>query len=315
MPTCRIAVDIGATNLRVAAFTGERGMGKPLEGCTPRGGGAEAVVDAVVGKIHKIAPDPASISGICVGVPAPVDPRTGYVREVSNLPEIAGAHLLSLLSERLTAPLFVRNDAALATLGEHRRGAGEGVQDMVYVTISTGIGGGLIAGGRLVTGSRGYAGEVGELLVPSRSGKAAAPVSIETVASGAAIAAAARRALEKGEKSLLRKFPSIAAREVCEAAKVGDPVAKRIIENAMQAVAFGIVDVIHLLNPERVVLGGGLMKSHKLVLSLIEETVRNLAMKSSLHEKMIVRGKLGDKAGLHGADAFLVEMATKGALT
>ena len=316
MTTCRIAVDIGATNLRVARFENDRDIRRLLRP-TPRGSGAEAVADEIAAMIGELAPDRTIISAVCVGVPAPVDPHTGYVREVSNLPEIEGVHLLPLLGARIPAPLFVRNDAALATLGEHRRGAGNGVQDMVYVTISTGIGAGLIAGGRLVTGSRGYAGEVGELLVPRVSGDATRPVSIESVASGAAMAKAARQALDDGDESMLRGLPSITAREVVQMSEAGDRLARRIFENAMRSLAFGIVDVIHLLNPEKVVLGGGVMRSEEPVLRSIKKTVKELAMKSSLRDDvddLIVAGTLGDNAGLHGADAFLTEAALQGAL-
>jgi glucokinase len=215
-----------------------------------------------------------------------------------------------MLTRHLATRVSVRNDAALAALGEHRHGAGRGVQNMVYVTISTGIGGGMIVDGRLVKGAGGYAGEIGELLVPATSGDPSMPVKLETVASGSAIATAAMRALDNDEESVLRNASAdrMTSRMVAEAARGGDRMALRIMHTAARSIAFGIVDVIHLLNPERIVLGGGVMDSADIVMPVIGETVNRLAMKASLPP--IVAGALGDDAGLFGAAAFLEETSS-----
>jgi len=279
----RVACDIGATNLRVASFDA-RGIVLRAETATPHGGGADAIVGALVEKISEVVPARTAISGICAGVPAPVDARRGLVREASNLPELVGVRLLPLLREYFPVPLLIRNDAMLATVGEHRFGAGRGVRNMAYFTISTGIGGGIIAGGRLFAGARGHAGEMGEMIF----GDPTNPAKLETVASGGAIA---------------RLASAASGRAVAEAARLGDPSARRIIETAAAYIAFGVVNVLHLFNPELVVLGGGVMRSADLILPIVRKTAARLAMASSHVE--IVAGSLGDDAGLFGGAALL----------
>ena len=171
----------------------------------------------------------------------------------------------------------------------------------------------MIVGGRLVSGAGGYyAGEVGELLVPNTSGDPMAPVKLEDVGSGNAIAKAALRALNNGEESVLRAKMStpgaITSLAVAEAARGGDRVALRILQSAAAYIGFGVVDVMHLVNPERVVLGGGVMKSADLIRPVIDRTIDQFAMESSRSNIKVVSGELGDNAGLFGAAAFLAEM-------
>lgn len=289
MKALRIACDVGATNLRVALFDGGRII-RCSHAKTPHGGGAAEIIRTLVEKIGKAVPATGKIGGICVGVPALVDSRTGLVRESSNLPELVGLRLLPLLRKHFSVPLFVRNDAMLATLGEHRFGAGRGVRNMVYFTISTGIGGGIIAKGRLLAGARGHAGEMGELRVPDLAGDPMNPAKLEDVASGNAIA---------------RLASAVSSRAVAKEARAGEPSACRTIQNAATAIGFGVVNVLHVLNPELVVLGGGVMKSAGLILPIVRKTVARLAMVSS--RVKIVRGALGDKAGLFGGAVLLEE--------
>jgi glucokinase len=308
MNTCIIAVDIGATNLRAACLENDGVIVSRSRGNTPHDGGAEAIVNAAVEMIRRVTPAKTDVRGICIGVPAPVDPETGYIDEASNLPALEGVSLLPLFVAHFSTPVAIRNDAALATMGEHRYGAGRGVQNMAYVTISTGIGGGVIVGGRLMSGAGNYAGEIGELLMPSMSGDPFMPANLESLASGSAIAAAATRALNDGEESILRELApnpaAVTSRIVADAARRGDRLALRILRTAATYIGFGIVDVVHLLNPERVVLGGGVMGSADLVMPVIRETVARFAMESSQRNLTIIEGTLGDDAGLLGGAAF-----------
>jgi len=153
---------------------------------------------------------------------------------------------------------------------------------------------------------------VGELLVPNASGDPMAPVKLEDVGSGNAIAKAALRALKDGEESVLRAKMStpgkIDSRAVAKAARGGDRMALRILRRAAAYIGFGVVDVMHLVNPERVVLGGGVMNSADLMLPVIHRTIKRFAMESSRSNIKVVPGELGDDAGLFGAAAFLAEM-------
>ena len=139
-----------------------------------------------------------------------------------------------------------------------------------------------------------------------------APVSLEEVGSGNAIAKAALRALNDGEESVLRAamFTSdpITSLAVAKAARSGDRMALRILQSAAAYIGFGVVDVMHLVNPERVVLGGGVMNSADLILPVIHRTIDQFAMESSRSNIKVVPGELGDDAGVFGAAAFLAEM-------
>jgi glucokinase len=215
--------------------------------------------------------------------------------------------LRALLEERLGLPAAVENDANAAALGEAWVGAGRGVADLVYITVSTGVGGGLILGGELYSGVSGTAGEVGHMTValdgpPCFCGQ---PGHLEGMASGRAIARAAREAVARGDVSTLRRLPpeEISARTVAEAARAGDAVALAIYERAGTALGAAVASLVNLLNPSLIILGGGVMQAGDLIMAPLRRAARERAFARPLEAVRLVPAALGEDVGLVGAAA------------
>lgn len=256
---------------------------------------------------------------VAVGVSfgGPVDVAEGRVRLSHHVPGWEDFLLRAWLAQRFAAPVAVENDANVAALGEWRFGAGQGCASLLYITVSTGIGGGWILDGRVYHGADGLAGEIGHMTVQpggptctcGRRG------CLEAVAAGPAIARRARERLraESGRGELLRRQVSgdvtaITARDVSEAAATGDEIARGVLHEAAAWLGWAIGSAIVLLNPERVVIGGGVSKSG----AGYFEAVRAAAQKHVLPGMRvdIVPAALGDDAPLWGAVALAESLLT-----
>jgi len=259
--------------------------------------------------LQALPESPEELLGVGIGAPGPLDPATGVIIKTPNLPW-ENLPLVRLVQEALGCTVYLGNDADVAALAEHRLGAGKGARHMVYMTISTGIGGGVIMDGKLLTG-RGQGGEIGHMtIIPDgpvcSCGK---PGHLEALASGTAIARIARERLAAGEESTLRGIPAsgITAAAVGDAAKAGDPMAADIVQQAGHHIGISIASLMHLLNPEIVVLGGGVTEIGDLLFDSIHEAVRRYAMHPRYWEGTpIVRSALGGEVGLLGAAALVM---------
>ncbi len=253
------------------------------------------------------------IAGIGIGLASPVVPETGIMYNPPNIPALDGVSFKSMWEKKLDWPVLVGNDATLGALGEHRYGAGVGARILVYITISTGIGGGVVVNGVPLMGAYGMAGEIGHASV-DRNGplcKCGNVGCLEEIASGRAIAERARREIEERSGSLIREMVSgdvdrISAKTVFDAAIMGDPVAREILEDVARSLGVGLVNVLHILNPDVIVIGGGVSQSWDYlwpgVRSHIEtytmDHIRKMSFKLSV-------SSLGDDIGLLGAAALV----------
>lgn len=302
-----VGVDLGGTNIRAALVTGPGTHGPPVHLATPAHEGPTAVLDTIAQAVRAAAGDEA-LGGVAIGIPGPLDPSTGRVYEAPNLPGWHGLEAERLLKERLRCPVAVHNDAKMATYAEWQLGAGKGTQHMVFLTVSTGVGGGIVANGRLLTGAAGTAGELGHINVepdgpPCTQGHLGC---LEGVASGTAIARRACDALAAGVPSLLRRPDptTIDARAVEQAARAGDPLARRLYDEAGRALGRAIGGYINVLSPEVVVIGGGLINTRELLLDPLKTAVAELAFEVARHACRIEVAALGTDAGLVGAVAW-----------
>jgi len=257
---------------------------------------------------------PGRLVAIGVSFGGPVDATRGLVRLSHHVPGWEEIPLADRLRAELGAPAAVDNDANVAALGEWRFGAGRGSASLLYVTISTGIGGGWVLGGRIWGGADGMAGEIGHMIV--RPGGAACACGrrgcTEAEASGWAIAAKARERLETGNwkleagSALLAltggRTDSITAQHVAQAAESGDALAQAVMEEAARALGSALGAAISLMNPERVVLGGGVTKAGARWWRTVRAEARATAFDQSRTE--IVPAFLGDDAPLWGAIAL-----------
>jgi glucokinase len=311
-----LALDLGGTNARAAVVTPDGTLASRRSGPTPMADGASAVVDYCAGLMeaalteHRSAGGAAPIAiGICA--PGPLDARTGTLIDPPNLrDEWWGFPLAPTLSERFGVPAVLEKDTNVSILGEAVFGAGRGAADLVYLTISTGIGGAVLSGGRLLTGPDGVAGELGHLTVDMDGPLCGcgARGHLEAIASGTGIANAARLALEAGEPATtLRRVAGevaprpLSAADVARAADLGDAVAGVIIERARRAVAVSVVSIVDVFGPDAVILGGGISIAWgERLVGPAREAVAATAFAIQAARAKIVPAALGDDVGLVG---------------
>ncbi len=274
--------------------------------------GLDAVLDRIATLVREVVADLplTEVAAVALAVPGPVDTTTHVVRFAPNL-GWEDVPVCDLLRPRVGRPILVGNDANLAALGEHRFGAGRGFDHVIYITVSTGVGGGIIVDGHLLQGQHGYAAEIGHHIVVADG-----PVCgcgnrgcLEAVASGTAIAREARAAILAGRSPRLREMCAgdverVDARMVTEAARGGDAVARDILQRAGHYLGIGIVNLLHIFNPRRVILGGGVMNAGPLITEPMWAAIRERARPIYLEDFDIVPAALGDDVGILGAAAL-----------
>lgn len=310
-----ISVDFGGTQIRAARFGADLRLEARVAGPTMAQEGPEAVLRRIEAAIHEVYPEDGDVAALGVASPGPLDSRRGVILFASNLPGWMDVPLRDHLAGSIGVPTFVGNDANLAALGEHRFGAGRGWQDLVYLTISTGIGGGIVSGGCLFEGGRGLGGEVGHIVVeaegpPCRCG---ARGCLEALAAGPAIARAARAAVSGGRESLLLDrvggvMERISAREVSAAARDGDALAREVLDRAGFYIGVALTTLMVLLNPSLFIIGGSVARAGPLLFEPIQRTVQARAPEPYWRGVPILPAALGDDAGLMGALALALDV-------
>ena len=304
-----VAVDLGGTQIRVALSDLEGNFVRRDNCPTEASQGQEAVLRRLAARIQEVRQgfSDTDILGVGIGSPGPVDALAGLIISPPNLPGWEEVPLRDLLEQRTSLPVRLANDANAAALGEWAFGKGRGRQNVVYVTISTGIGGGVILGGRVLEGAHGMAGEFGHMIV--RAGGPACnlghPGCLEGLASGTAVA---RRAAESVAAGIATTIPEhvapgsvLDARAVAAAAAAGDGVARAILQDAGEALGLGIASLINAFDPSRVVVGGGLSRAWSLLRPSLESALTTVVMSPDHRQIDVVTAALGDDAGLVGA--------------
>ncbi|MCS0603772.1 ROK family protein [Streptomyces sp. LP11] len=290
-----LGVDIGRTWLRVAvvdldgAVAARADVRNRARTSTALAG---LVVDTARRVIADAALDPAAVVHGVVGTPGVYDPARRRVRYAAHLPGWGRAGIVDRLGEELGMPLEVHNDANLAALGEYTYGAGAGSRLLAYLLIGTGLGMGVVAEGRLCTGAHGLAGEIGFLPWPGGP----KPERLEDAVSGVAVVAAARRFGMSGR---------LTAKAVFDAARLGVPAAVRAVELEAERVAYTVAAAAAVLDPDLIVLGGGVGQGVDLLLGPVREHLRAL---TPLRPR-IAPSRLGEDAVLLGAVATALDTA------
>ena len=296
-----LAVDLGGTELR-AAMVDESGAVLAYAACaTDSRGGPAAVMAQMVdllGRIEREVGIRAPV-GLGIAAPGPLDAVAGIAIAP---PTLEGWHDVPLAAEmqaRLGLPVRIENDANAAALGEWRFGAGRGTRHMVFVTVSTGIGGGVIADGRLLHGDRGLAAEIGHMTID-----ATATESLFGGAPGAWEALASGTALGRDATALAGPGP-ITARHVVEAARIGDPLACALLDREARLLGIGFTNLLHLYAPERIIMGGGVAAGLDLMRDHIAATIRERAL-APYRNVPVIAAALGPQAGLVGAASLVL---------
>ncbi len=310
-----VVVDLGGTQIRAARFSSDCVLEKRISIQTDSERGVDAVWTSVESAIEKVwLPESQGvIQSIGVGAPGPMDYINGILRFAPNLPGWENIRFRDKLMDTFPVPVFVGNDADLAALAENRFGAGRDVDSMIYLTISTGIGGGMIFGDRLFTGGNGLGGEVGHMTIDPHG-----PVCscgnhgcLEVMASGTAIARRARERLSQGESSILCNSVSgdlsrITAKMVSLAGQQGDAFAISVFQEAGTYIGSALVSLMYMLNPSLFVLGGSVTLAGALLMDPIMETIKTRAPRVYQDQTQVVLAGLGDDVVLWGALALSI---------
>jgi glucokinase len=310
-----VGIDLGGTQIRAVLARPDGTILARYRTRTAPEDGPEAVLGRIVAAARTVMAQAGGVPivGVGAGSPGPLDCRDGVVLAAPNLGWV-NVPLKSRLEHELGIPVVVGNDANAAALAERRFGAGRGVDNLVYITISTGIGGGIITDGRLLLGRRGFAGEIGHTTVephgpPCKCGNIGC---LETLAAGPAIARAAAERIGRGEPSLVASLAEgdlkrITTEIVADAARKGDRLAIEVLQNAAFYVGVALVNLIHLLEPELILIGGGVAHAGDLLFDTVRSVVRERAIACMAEGVRIERAALGDDAGVLGAIALFLE--------
>jgi glucokinase len=309
-----IGVDLGGTRVRVARLDTALNIIERHETLTLAHEGYDATIKRIKGLIRRVLPtdDATPIAGIGVSAPGPLNPQTGVVVAPPNLPGWHNVPLGDILHEEFNLPIYVGNDANVAALAEVARGAAHGHRHAIYITVSTGIGSGIIYDGRLLLGKTGLAAEAGHMIMLADGTRVS---SLEKEAAGPALARQARARIEAGESTLIAELVAgdldkIDARVIGIAANQGDQMAVDIVERCGKFVGLGIVTLLHLFNPEIVIIGGGVSNIGDLLFSRIRATIEQHSLDSAYWDdlKLVPAGLAGDVSVIGAA----VLVATKG---
>jgi glucokinase len=305
-----VGVDLGGTQLRVAVAD-DRGRLRTVDRRpTEAARGRQHVIDRIVVAVGEALEADGTLArrvrALGIGLPGPVDPSAGLVISPANLPGFRNVPLNRILTRATGIPSFLHHDAHLAALGEHRRGAGRGASEMIYVTVSTGIGAGLVLRGELYAGAHGIAGEVGHIMVQPDGPLCTCGNRgcVEAIASGTGIARAARELGARTPASALHRVETPSAEDVARAARAGDQLANGILETAGTYLGIAMGTLINLFNPQVIVLGGSVLKAGAPLLKPMRRSMTASSWKAARRGLRIVRPALGDDAGLIGAVEF-----------
>lgn len=304
-------VDIGGTAIKTGLFDMEGKLLHKWEFNTVKTGDGRDIIksaaDFIKDKINELKLDINNIKGIGVGIPGPVKDN-GEVQELANLG--LGHFNIEEEMERLTGlKVKAGNDANVAALGEIRYGSGKGFKSMVFVTLGTGVGGGIIINGKIHAGSNGAAGEIGHILVDygeTRLCGCKKKGCLEQYASATGIVWLAGQMLARSdEASALRSLNSISAKDVFDHAKRGDALALKAVDKACRYLAIALSHVAQVVDPEAFVIGGGVSKAGNILIDTVKKYYEGYVM-DSLKGKEFRLASLGNDAGIYGSAGLIL---------
>jgi len=311
-----VGVDVGGTKI-LAALVDSSGAVLGRERCpTPRGGAPKEVLEAVLTLIEDLATasglETTALKAVGLAVPGIVDPVKGRVVCTPNM-NLSGLEVVSRMEKRLGTPVVLGNDVNLGTLGEKWLGAARTAQSVVGIFVGTGIGGGVILDGRVVEGARGAAGEIGHIVMQVGGPRCGCGNRgcLEALASRTAIERDIRQALDAGEKSILTRLADdgdlavIRSRMLKKALRRRDPLVTRVLRTAGVYLGHACLTVRHLLDPETIVLGGGVMEAcGDFLMPIVSDIVASDSLPGAKRGGQVLLSALGDDAVALGAVAL-----------
>ncbi|ADL53435.1 ROK family protein [Clostridium cellulovorans] len=306
-----IGIDLGGTKISGALATVEGDIISQYTVPTKASEGELPVLGRIIETIEKVLEEGKAVveevKSIGIGSPGPLDTKTGVIITTPNLP-FKNFKLVQPIVEKFGIPTYLDNDANAAAIGEYVFGAGKGTENMVFITVSTGIGGGAIINGKAFRGSTSNALEVGHMTLEQDG-----PICgcgnhgcAEALASGTAIGKRAKEAVTQGLKTSLANYENPGSYEVFQEAAKGDDVAKEILDKALTYLGICVGNVITSFDPEMVIIGGGVSQGGAVVFDKVKEVVKERCFETLAENCKIVPAGLGTDAGVKGAVALAI---------
>ena len=304
-----VGVDLGGTKIYTALVDLEGNIIKEKAVETLAFEGENAVMGRIIDTINYVidGSEKNLIKSIGIGSPGPLDVKNGIIIENSNLP-FKNFEIVKTIRETYDLPTYLDNDANVATLGEFMFGAGKGTENMVFITASTGIGGGAVINGKLFRGTTGNALEIGHTIVANEGPRCGCGNigCAEALGSGTAIGKRAKEAVATNVETSLKNYENVTSKEVFKEAANGDRVAKNILETSLNYLGIAVANTITNFDPEKVVIGGGVINGGSIVLDTIRRVVGERALKTFVDSCTVEKAVLGGKAGVLGAAALAI---------
>jgi len=305
-----IGVDMGGTNVRMGIITPDGNVVRkdhyPIDASKRALELIETLILKLKDLIQKELKDPKQLIGIGVGIAGLINMKKGIISESPNIRDLKDFRLRDFLEKEIPYPIALENDANAFTLGEGWMGAAKGCKHYCGITLGTGVGGGMVVEGRILHGTEGMAGEVGHMVIDpegplcSCGGRGC----LEVYASGTAVRRMALEAVAK-ENGLFKlsqgDLKNLNSENVFEAAKSGEIAAKKIFHEMGVYLGLGLVNLIHLFNPEKIVIGGKVSEAWEYFFPSAIRTVQERSMKGPRETVEIVKARCGDDAGMLGA--------------
>ena len=301
-----LACDLGGTNLRMAVVNAEGKILHFLKVATPKTERAAEIARVIVetaNHCRSAVRHLGEVKALAAAVPATLNAAEGIILKAPNIPALDGFPFSSVVSNELNLPVILENDAIAAAIGEQAFGAAKGFENAVIVTLGTGVGGGIIINGNILRGIDGTAGEIGHICVeqfgaPCGCGSRGC---VEQYSSASAIVRIAQELAAQYPESTLKNAAQLKASEVFQAGVNGDKLALEVFRQMGFYLGIALSSLINVLNPGVIVIGGGASAGWKLFMPQMRETIRQRAFGSLSEHTKIVRGELGDDAGILGA--------------
>ena len=317
-----LGVDLGGTKILTAVTNSQGKMLSRDHSITPSAKGHEAVIQSILESTYRALEQAgvaiSELGAIGVGAPGLSNPETGILFTSPNLPGWRDVPLRDIVEKKLGKKTFLINDANAAALGEFYFGAARGARNFIYITISTGIGGGIVIDGKIYTGALGGAGEVGHMTIEHDGPlcNCGNKGCWETLASGTALAREARHGIKQGVKTSILDYADgdvekVTAQVIHAAAEQGDNLAKELIARTGYYVGVGLANLINIFNPEMIVIGGGLSNIGDMLLGPAFEEAGKRAYREAFEAVRFAPAKLGRNSGVLGASVFALQEMKK----
>lgn len=311
-----VGVDLGGTTTKIAFLSTYGEILHKWEIPTDKSDSGKHIIvhiaKSIDAKLEQLDVEKEQLIGIGMGAPGPVEMRRGIIYEAINLGWSENTPLKDLIEKETGLPAVIDNDANCAALGEMWKGAGNGAKDLVCVTLGTGVGGGVITKGEIVHGIRGAGGELGHITVVPEGGyscNCGKTGCLETVASATGVVRVAHEKLKSStEDSVLRDLKAIGAKQVFDAARAGDSLALKIVDQLAYYLGLSLANLGNVVNPEKIVIGGGVSKAGKTLLEPVMNYFKRFAFPKVRTSTTIDIATLENDAGVIGA-AWLVKSA------